>query len=102
MTDLDTLLSAPLEPVNDAAFSSGVMQQVMQQQAATRQHRVVLEGAALLVAAAIFLAIVPFASLTHTIEALTLNLGGSFPVAAALAALVLTTIFARAVVDRAE
>ncbi len=102
MTDLDTLLSAPLAPVDDAGFSAHVMHRVMQQQAVTRQHRQIIEWTGLLVAAAIFLAIVPFASLTRAIETLTVNLSSSSPVAFALAALVLTTTFARNVVDRAD
>jgi hypothetical protein len=101
MTDLDTLLSAPLEPADDAGFSSYVMQQVALQQASMRRRRAIIEWSAVLVAAVIFLTIAPFASLTHAIEALTLNLSNSFPVAVAFAALLLTTIFARDVVDRA-
>jgi hypothetical protein len=102
MTDLDTLLSAPLAPVDDAGFSARVIQRIEQQQAAARERREIMEWAGLLIATAIFFAVAPLVSLTRGIETLTFSLSNSFPIAIALAALVLTATFARNVVDRAD
>jgi uncharacterized membrane protein (DUF485 family) len=93
MTDLDTLLSAPLEPVEDAGFSARAIRQIMREQ--THQRREIVEWCALLVAAALFLLAVPPSLLSGTMEYVVVSLGTSVPVAMAAMAIVLTTVFLR-------
>jgi hypothetical protein len=100
--DLDTLLSAPLTLVADDGFAARTAYRIAQEQAAVRERREIVEWGALLIAAVIFLAAAPIASILRAIETLTLSVGNSFPVAIALAALILTATFTRFVVDRAD
>jgi hypothetical protein len=100
--DLDTLLCAPLASVDDAGFSARIASQIAQRYAVTRRRREILEWIGLPLASVIFIALVPLASVMHTIETLTLNVGNSLPVAIALAALILTAAFTQSVVDRPD
>jgi uncharacterized membrane protein (DUF485 family) len=95
MTALDTLLSAPPEPVDDAGFSSRVMRQVAQQQSVTRQRHEIIEWSALLVAAFIFLLAVPLTALSGALEYVVVSVGTSVPIAMAVMAIVLTTTYLR-------
>lgn len=100
--DLDTLLSAPLTPVDDDGFAAHVTYQIAQEQALLRERREIIEWSALLLAATIFLAFVPLGAIIHAIETLTVKVGNSFPVAVTLAVLILTATFTRFVVDRTD
>ena len=100
--DLDTLLSAPLTPVDDDGFAARTMYRIAQEQAVLRERREIIEWSALLLAAVIFLAAVPLSSMLPAIETLTVKVGNSFPVAVTLAALILTATFTRFVVDRQD
>ena len=94
--DLDTLLSVPLEPVDDAGFSSRVLNQVTHQRSVSYRRREIIEWSALLVAACLFLLAVLLPVLSGTIEYITLNLSSSLPVGLAVGILVLTATFLRA------
>jgi ribosomal protein L2 len=88
--------------VGDDGFAARTTYRIAQEQAAVRERREIIEWSALLLGAAVFLAFIPLGSIVHAIEALTVKVGNSFPVAVALAALILTATFTRFVVDRAD
>ena len=96
--DLDTLLASPLAPVADDGFSAAVARRAL---ALETRHKL-LDSLALLAAGLAVLAALPLPALRTAIETVTLDLGNSQPVAFACAALVLTGVFARWVVDRPE
>ena len=95
MTDLDTLLSAPLEPVDDAGFSSRVVSRVTKQQIVVRERREMIEWSLLLVATLLFLLAVPLPALNSVIEYITLNVSSSLPVGVAVGVIILTTTWLR-------
>jgi hypothetical protein len=96
--DLDRLLSQPLPSVADSGFSAAVALRARHEM---ERHKL-LDQLVLLLTGAVILAALPLTHLTAAIETVTLRLGNSYPVALALAALVLTTAFMRGVIDRVE
>ena len=96
--DFDKLLSAPLAPVEDSGFSVRIARQVL----AARERRETIEWLGLLVAACIFLAVVPLTGLMRVIVYIGISIGNSFPLAMAVMAIVLTLTYARLVADRSN
>lgn len=89
--DLDTLLAAPLAPINDNGFSRAVVTKI-----AMRER--VWMGAEIAAALTVFAAVVAFtptAAIVGPVEKVAIDLGNSLPFAIACAALALTFVSLR-------
>lgn len=96
--DLDTLLGVPLPNIADDGFSAAVARRAL----ALDGRRKLLDQLVLLITVTIVLLALPLGSLGAAIERVTLDLGNSAPIGVAFAALVLSALYMRRVVDRVE
>ena len=93
--DLDTLLGAPLSPVNDNGFTNAVTAKITVRERTWAG----LEISAALVVLVSIVAFTPAGAIAGPLEKLGLDLGTSLPFAIACAALVLTQAGARLLAD---
>ena len=89
--ELDILLSAPLDGVDDDRFSSRVVARI----AAGERRQSFLELSGALAALVLLFAVVPTSALVGPVEMLSLNISSSVPVAIACAMLVISGLMAR-------